>query len=234
MRLRHFFAAVAACGLLLALSSQAQASLSLVTSRGALGGTDFVDWGTLGPAFTDVLNGSTVTSNLGRTLSITDDLGGNMQRRDQGTGWNGNFAPGDHLLWMNQPGQGPLTLTISGLPLLSAIGSQIQADFFGAFTAKIEAFDSAHNSLGSFTEDGVSNANGDNSAIFLGVRSTSADIASIVYSLTAAVNDTRDFAINQLDFTSQAVPEPSTLVSLGLMGLCTAGFALRRRILTAR
>jgi hypothetical protein len=234
MRLKHLLAAVAACGLVLALSGPAQASLTEVTSRAALGGTDFVDWGQLGASFTPVPSGSTVTSNLGRTLTITDDLGGPMQRRDQGNGWNGNFAPGDHLLWMNSPGQGPLTLTISGLPLLSAIGTQIQADFFGAFTAKIEAFDSSHTSLGSFTEDGNSQPTNDNSAIFLGVRSSSADIASIVYSLTAATNDVRDFAINQLDFSSQAVPEPSTLVSLGVMGLCAAGFGLRRRIRAAR
>ena len=97
MRLKHLFAAVAACGLLLALSGPAQASLSLVTSRSALGGTDFIDWGQLGGPFTVVPGPVNVVSNLGVVVGV-NDAGNIMERRDQGNGWAGNFAPGEPLM----------------------------------------------------------------------------------------------------------------------------------------
>jgi hypothetical protein len=231
MRLKHLFAAVAACGLLLALSGPAQASLSLVTSRSALGGTDFIDWGQLGGPFTVVPGPVNVVSNLGVVVGV-NDAGNIMERRDQGNGWAGNFAPGDHLLW-TQGANGPITLTFS-LNGVTAIGSQIQANFFGPFTAQISAYDSSHTLLGTFSEAGNSTPNGDNSAIFIGVRSSSANIFTLVLAVPVASFNPEDMAINRVDFSSQPVPEPSTLVSLGVMGLCAAGFGLRRRVLAAR
>jgi hypothetical protein len=152
----------------------------------------------------------------------------NFERLDQSNGWNGNFANGAPLLW--DQAQGPvITIDLGTLSTLSG-GAQIQADFFGAFTAKLEAFDSSGNSLGFVTENGNSNSNGDNSAIFIGVLSTGAPISKFQFSLTSAASSPNDFAINQFSFVPELVPEPPTLALFGtVIGLGFGGWLWRRR-----
>ena len=55
------FALVALTGIL--LPSPSTAALSLVTSRGALAGNNFIDWGVLGAEYTFVPSGTTALSN---------------------------------------------------------------------------------------------------------------------------------------------------------------------------
>jgi PEP-CTERM motif len=224
---KRFGLMVAVLGLISLAAEQSRASLTEVTSRASLGGTDFVDWGTLGVPFTTISNPFTITSNGGVTLSVSQVGANNFERRDQGNGWNGNFAPGDHLLW-TAGANGPVTMsyTVGGV---SAIGTQLQSDAFGAFTATITAFDSSNNVLGSFTENGNSTPNADNTAIFLGVTSSSADIFKITYSVTSGLG--QDFGMNQLDFTSgpSSTPEPSTLAIAGLGGIGFLVYGWRRR-----
>ena len=228
--LRRAMLAAALLGLAAVAEGQARASLTLVTSRAALGGNDSVDWGQLGAPFTVVPNPSMITSTNGLTLTVSQATG-SFQRRDEGTGWAGNFAAGDHLLWTNG-NNGPVSVSI-GLSGVSAAGTQIQPDSYGNYTAKIEAFDSGNNSLGSFTENGVSTANQDNAAIFIGVRSTAADIFKITFSLTVSpFNSGQDIAINRLDFDSRGVtaaPEPWTLFGGATGVLLLLGPVWRRR-----
>lgn len=233
MVMRRWFAGglvlFALVGVLLLFSARpAQAALVLVGTRAGLGGNDFYDWGGLGPALTVVADPFVLASNGGTRMLTGNNPSGVFERRDQNTGWNGNFAPGDKLLW-TQDTVGPMELSFDA-PVMGA-GAQIQRDLFGAFRAKIEAFDAGNVSLGSFTVPGDSNPNADNSAIFLGVLSDALDIAKIVYSVDGT---TQDFAINRLDIVVQQVPEPASasLVILGLLALI--GSARHKRVQLAQ
>jgi hypothetical protein len=208
-------AVFAAC--LLGIASAASANVNFVNSRPALGGNDFVDWNAaLGPLFTSVPNPSNFNSNNGLPMSVSMPGVQPFQRLDQNNGWGGNFAPGDALLFTNFSA-GPITITFSQ-PVTGA-GAQIQQNQYGAFTATLQAFDSLGNPIGNF--NGTSNGNADNSAIFVGALSDSANISSIVFSVPG---NPSGFAINRLDIVG--VPEPATL---GLLALAAPAILRRRR-----
>ncbi|HKD40150.1 MAG TPA: hypothetical protein VKB87_07665 [Myxococcaceae bacterium] len=188
---------------LLAVVSSARAdNLQLFTTRAAFGGDDMVDWGQLGPCMTIIPGGFFARSTvLGLNLNGYFAGPGTGEVRVQTLcSWGGNFASGDVVVWTHMPGQGPLNLQFCE-PLAGA-GAQIQADFFGPFTARIEVFN-GNTSLGAFTEDGNSTGAGDNSAIFIGVKDLDgANITSVIFSLTVAFSDPADFAINKLALDS--------------------------------
>jgi hypothetical protein len=190
-------------------------SYSLVTSRTALAGTDSVSWGTLGVDSTIVANPFTIVSTSGVSINVSKTVSDSFQIRQEDPvtplpfdGWSGNFAPGDMLLYTNDlvsKALNPITLDF-GATAVAAGGAQIQSDQGGKFTAKVEAFDANGNSLASFTEAGNSTGAQDNSAIFIGISSTSATIHKIALSLTnAPMGRKGDFAINQFDFRTSAV-----------------------------
>ena len=172
------------------------------------------------------------TSSNGVTVTATDAMGGidtDTQKPPGCTydGWAGNFAPGDNLLYTGfafSTGQGPMTLIFS--TPVSGVGTQLQAQIGGPFTARIQIYDGS-TLLGTFSETGISNQNADNSAIFLGaIDSTAPDITSTVFSLTSSVGNFEDFAINDVSLRDPVatVPESSTflLLGLGLLGMVTA------------
>jgi hypothetical protein len=199
-------------------------SYSLITSRTALAGTDSVNWGTLGVDSTNVTNPFTVTSTSGLSINVSKTVADSFQIRQEDPvtpaprdGWSGNFAPGDMLLYTNDlvsKALNPITLDF-GATAVAAGGAQIESDIGGKFTAKVEAFDAYGNSLASFTEGGNSTGVHDNSAIFIGISSTSATIHKIALSLTNAPMGTKgDFAINKFDLRTSplavtAVAAPS-------------------------
>jgi hypothetical protein len=192
----------------------------LVTSRAGLGGTDHYDWGALGGDFTFVPSPFSIASvGATSTATVTNPSDG-FERRDQGTGWAGNFAPGDRLLWTRNTA-GPMQIDFSSP--VSAAGAQIQADVFGAFVGFIDVFDGSDSFLTTFSLAGLSGFTSDNSAIFLGVRDSNG-IGRIDYRIAGA----GDFAINQLDVDAAGtpIPEPGTLM---LIGSGLAGLALRNR-----
>lgn len=212
--------------LALALTVGAHA-ISFVTSRPALGSNDFVDWATLGPYGTVVSNPFTTSSNGGLSMTVSKPTSGPFERRDQSTGWWGNFAPGDALLWTRDE-VGPMEIVFAN-PVLGA-GAQIQRDAYGSFVGKIKAYDSMNNLLGSFSLSGNSTSSADNSAIFLGVKDTSAVIKKLVFDVD---NTNGDFAINRLDLVVQGgapvIPEPGTLMLMSIGGLAIGlGRRLRR------
>ena len=205
---------LALAGAVVAALSTANASqaLSVVTSRSALGANDTLDWSSLGSEYSSISSPFTTVSTGGNT--VTGSIpSGSFQRSNQSSGWNGNFAPGDALLW-TQGNPGPLQLTFS--QSVRGVGTQIQANVFGPFTAVIEAFNSGGTSLGSFTLPSNSTSGRDNSAIFIGVLSDNADIAKLLLNL----QDNKEFAINQVSFNTTggtSIPTPALLP--GLIGL---------------
>lgn len=195
--------------------------ISLVTTRV---GSDSVNWNQLGPDNSVIPNPFSATSTFGIGVVGSFAVAGPSLVSVEGSDWFGNFPFGDTLVWTNSPGQGPLTLVLS--KGVRQVGAQIQADFYGAFTAKIDAYNGA-TLLGSFTENGTSTSLEDGKAIYLGFADTAPEITRIVYSLATGVTDPADFAINGLSIT-QAAPEPGTLALLG-GGLALAG-TFRRRL----
>lgn len=213
--MKRFLTPLFSLCLVFALIGPAQADLTFVTQRASLGGNDFVDWGTLGAAIQPVNNPFDIVSNLG--LSMTVDMtqaGYSFSRVDQWsgagtfTGWDGNFAIGDKALWTGYEAgyppvyhHGPMTIVFANP--VSGAGAQIQANEPGTFIATIEAYDPENNSLGSFQADGIYNTNRDNSAIFIGVKSDTANIAKLVFNVTQVspppfMGDL-SFAVNRLD-----------------------------------
>ena len=208
------------------LSMQAQAAL--VTSRAALGGNDFVDWGQLGPSGTETSSNSfAATSNLGVATMVRKPA--NTFFTFNAADYGGNL--GGNVLFSNfEPGSvSPFSMVFGSSQ--ARVGAQIQANDFGAFTGRISVFDIANMLLETHDVDGLSDGNQDNSAIFLGVTRASADIGRLQFSLVGAQN--AEFAINRLDLNAQGTggggggggtnpaPEPASLalVGLGLLGL---------------
>lgn len=192
-------------GVLLPGSAQA---ISLVgrSDINSFGANDYYDWGTLGGNGTTINNPFNVTSNLGKSATISQS-GGSFQIVKQsltpntwspGTGWRGNFTGGDNILWTNG-NPGPITITFAN-PVFVAF-TQIQRASFGDFTANLTAYDVSNNSLGTFSLTGSSTSGADNSAIFIGVKDSTASIAKLTFSVLG----NEGFAINQLS-TPVAVP----------------------------
>jgi hypothetical protein len=198
-------------------SASAASAASIILDRGDAGPAG-LDWGMLGPSFTVVPNGTVV--GIINPVTLTTSTGTAMERRDEGNGWNGGFAPGDHLLWTRNVDTANLILDFA-FPML-AVGADISSDVFGNFTAEITAFRGAIN-LGTFSVNG----NNASSIPFLGVADEGG-ITRIVFRVSDGGNNRFDFAINSLSGTVAAVPEPGTIALLGL-GLAGVAVRLRRR-----
>jgi PEP-CTERM motif-containing protein len=197
----------------LAAAVPAQATVTLWNGNGA---NDTIQWGQVGEFWEDVWGPLNVTSNGGLNATVTD-ADNYMVRRDQNVGWNGNFAPGEELLLTDVTGN-PLVITFASP--VQAAGAQIEWRSYGPFEAFITTNDGSF-----FFLDGESYPGGDNSAIFLGVQSDSANITSIAF-----MTEYDNFAIGRVNLISGAtgeVPEPSTWAMM-LLGFGAIGASLRR------
>ncbi|MEW6492839.1 MAG: hypothetical protein AB1589_10065 [Cyanobacteriota bacterium] len=209
-------------------------ALTLITSRTDLGGNDSADWAVLGSPFSPVPNPFTIASSKGVSLEISQPMGA-FERRNQSDegGWTGTFTPGDALLFTGGNNQGPTTIDFD-VPVLGA-GTQLQSAVDGDFyTAIMEAFDSLGNSLGLVGYSGYSQfgLEGDNSAIFVGVRSDSANIDKLTLNVFTTKAKDPGFAMNRLDLVTmdtnspepvepQPVPEPTTSAAMIVLGSLT-------------
>ncbi|HVN63294.1 MAG TPA: hypothetical protein VMT58_01560, partial [Candidatus Binataceae bacterium] len=151
-------------------------SLAMVTSVGAQGANDTVNWSQVGPDAMSVATSFGAASAGG--ISITISLAGSSPTSlisvvcpAAECSWSGGkagstpFTAGDSLIWTadgGSSGNGPITMLFGSKA--GGAGALIQADGPAQFTAKIQAFTGA-TSLGSFTE--ASDASGD--PVYIGV-----------------------------------------------------------------
>jgi hypothetical protein len=229
--MRYRMLAIAILTLSFVITSSSEAGLVLVTDPAAATWNDSVHWGQLGTDGTTLASSVNATSARGRTVTATTSDSSGLYRLDEGTGWVGNFSPGDSLLTNGTPTYAPLMISFD-IPL-TGVGANIQRDQGGAFTATISVY-SGNVLLGTFTEDGDSNSLEDGSAIFLGVKNTNPYtdpvITKIVFGLTIESQSVpnADFAINSVRMS--LLPEPSTILSAALAALGTLVEARRRRL----
>jgi hypothetical protein len=217
-------------------SSAAKAdSVAISTSRS--GFNDTASWS--GTCASNLASTSSTSSN-GVTVTATDATGGiatDIQSPPGCSygGWNGNFAPGDALVYsandFGTGSSGPITLSFSSP--VSGIGTQFQSEDFGSFTAVIQLYDGS-TLLGTFTENGVSGSGGNNSAVFLGgIDSTGANITSAVLSVTNTASGRDDFTVNQVSLVDAPEPGTISLLAIGLMAALGLGLRQKQRMHSA-
>lgn len=203
----------------------------LVTCRsgaGCLNGSTSFDWSEAGSPFEIIPTGTIVSSNNG-LLATVNLPGGAWVPVAEGSEFYGNFTAGDQLLWT--AGNGPLTLSFNNV--VSGVGTNIQADSYGNFTALVQGFNSAGQLLDSQSITGNSNGQNDGSAVFLGLANDPG-LSTVTFSLTSSTGDDQDFAIDDLDVSLASVsaavaPEPESYFLLEAMFLIIFAVILVRR-----
>jgi hypothetical protein len=255
--------AIGAIAIAGAATSAQSATLSFVGSSAALGANDTVNWSspTLTGLPSATPTNLKIQSTGGLTVTGTQNGGGASILQQNPTGfllsatnanalqtptiaddpasrnglWNGNFAPGTSVLYSNGNLGG---LTLSFATPVSAVGAQINSVFYRnstgtpGFQGTLTAFATDGTSQ-TFNAAGFTDGTAGNTAAFWGVRSTAADISSIVFrsfgTPTPVAPFDDNFAIGSLSIVNPtAVPEPFTIV--GTMIGAASAWKMRKRL----
>jgi hypothetical protein len=196
--------------------SPASASfITLVANRSDIKNPETVDWGQLGPAGTVVPQPFTVSTDAGYTFTVLKNNSPTPYVRvDQGSGFVGDFLPGERLLY---PGDSQTAFDFRFDEPIQAIGAQLQRDQFGPWTPYVRVFTSDGDDIRFTLPVDVNTHAADGSAPFVGVRSDSKTITRVLFDSFFGGRT----GINHVTLSAQetaAVPGP------GGFALCVAGF----------
>lgn len=222
---------------LLAVAAASASALPLqVFGSAALAPNDGVEWAQLPEEGSPYSSPLTVFSGLGRPVTSGDGVGFN--RLTEGSSWIGNFTPGDAVLWTSADGSDATTsatLLLTFDQPIYGLGAQIQANYYGPFSATLELFDGS-SLLGMFGISGLSTADADGSAPYLGALDSLTSITAARFTLAAPAQDCADllmncgFALGRVDL--RVVSEPPSLAAVLAWALAMG--TLRRRQFTAQ
>ena len=198
------------------------ASLIQVSSAAGLPSVnDSINWAALGGDLTALLPLVALTTTAGKSATLSGSAAFTLF---SGSTYNADFLPASIVVSAFDLNIGPLTTGIRiTLPsLVNGLGTQIQADKFGAFTGILQAFDVTSVSLGTVSVSSSVGGNGDGSAAFLGAYSTGNAIASVLFT-----SNVSGVAINNVAL--DVVPEPATFY-LAFSVLTALAVGLKRRL----
>ncbi len=240
-----FFLLTSSC-LIFSSSTLPVTAITFVTERAALQENDQLEWSSLGQVFNPfapdpsafLLNtfSTKSTGNIGINVEIPLPSSPEItppfvfQTSSPPFGIPTNFSDGDFILFTGfQPttfptvgNEGPITINFD-TPVKGA-GTQIAVDDTFQFEAFISAFDNENNLLGTFSTNGTSSLALDNSAVFLGIKSDIPEIYKLIFSSSVPE---RALGINSLSLSTVPVPEPSTIMAIGILSLGL--FACKKR-----
>jgi len=202
----------------------AKAAYYSISNQAGLNANANISIAALGSNGTVMTNPFVTNTSMGDPVTFTQ-FASASQRVDQGSGWNGNFAAGEQLLWTRFGG--PMKLDFTG-PALKTFGLQIQPDVFGRFTAYISVLNNVGTAVATFNFTGTSTNLGNDSALFIGVGSDdpSTDFSSVRIGILTGGN-IRNFAFSAPEF--QVVPEPGTYALAAVAAVTLAGLGRRRK-----
>ncbi|MDQ2840875.1 MAG: hypothetical protein M3Y72_07535 [Acidobacteriota bacterium] len=228
---------------LLAATAASADTISAIVSRSALGATDSLDWGAVGPAFS--LHSSPLLANTANGLSVVGSLPSDqgpfqilVQCSSPGAGPDcvgGNFSPRDNILFTNFFQDGPLTLSFSS-PVRGA-GFQIEDEGVlpgTPFVTSVQAFNGS-TLLGTVNENGLTNSTADGTAIFFGALSDSVNINSLVFTTKNNAGELGALLVDRLYVNPSpagtSTPEPSSFMLVAMILMFGAvGFHLKKGI----
>ncbi len=231
--MRRFLVLAIPVALMLTASVPAQAAAIQIGSLAGLSQNDFYDWGANVPDAVDKPSGTVVTSNGLATATLEDGAPG-FSGYIEGTDFLGIFAVGDNVLFTGNYANTAISEAFEILftAPIAGLGTQIQSNNNGLFTATLEVFNGAV-SLGVFGVGGDNDSSEANTAPFLGARSDALDITRAIFTLTS--NNGVGFAINRLYTTDSpnpavdpTIPEPATMTLVGA-GALAAAYRRRRQ-----
>ncbi len=241
IRARGSAAVAAALALTLAATPPARAGLVFVSDRATLAGNDHVDWSTLGApgAVVSTPHAATSQGGLGVTVDAANTFSnphspvtigtlGGLPDLENDWDFSNPFNP-VHFTADNE-----IRLTFA--QAVSGAGAEVFSSVVqnGPPTATVflKVFDTTGAQIGqtSYTAFGTVDQ-------FVGVRSDTADIGSILFQVQTGTNSAlthQYFHVNQLDLvTGQAgpspVPAPPAVALLGTAAVSLLGYSWRRR-----
>ncbi|MGJ5632708.1 hypothetical protein [Nostoc sp. CALU 1950] len=218
-------------------------AITFVQNRTDLQSNDKIEWSSLGKVIDPFASNpstflppsfsATSTGGLGVNVNIPS-AGGDITPPfifQNNPPVQTNFGAGDFLLFTGFsptiiPTGNPNPLTIVFDKNVKAAGTQIAASGSANldYEVFVSAFDDANNLLGTFSLPGISSGARDNSAVFLGVKSDTANIRSLVFSTSSPQ---RGFGINTVSIATVSEPYSDFgLLILGTLGLGLQGYKL--------